>query len=81
MMLVSVLFTFDGDVDDECGLESVRFNSEHDHAGMADKADGTVVLALPEVTFLWYRYDEQLCPLLHPFPCLPNLQACCCHLL
>ena len=31
------------------GLESV----EHDLAGMADQADGTIVLTLLEVAFLW----------------------------
>ena len=34
-------------------LESVEDNSEHDPAGMADLADGTIVLALLEVAFLW----------------------------
>ena len=35
------------------GLESVEDNSEHDLAGMADQADGTIVLTLLEVAFLW----------------------------
>ena len=34
-------------------LESVEDNSEHDLAGMADYADGTLVLTLLEVAFLW----------------------------
>ena len=34
------------------GLESVEDKSEHDLAGMADRADGTIVLTLPEVAFL-----------------------------
>ena len=35
------------------GLESVEDSAEHDLAGMADKADGTIVLTLLEVAFLW----------------------------
>ena len=35
------------------GLESVEDNLEHDHTGMADQADGTIVLTLGEVAFLW----------------------------
>ena len=43
------------------GLESVEDNSEHDLVGMADEADGTIVLTadgtigltLLEVSFLW----------------------------
>ena len=35
------------------GLESVEDNLEHDLAGMADKADGTIFLTLLEVAFLW----------------------------
>ena len=35
------------------GLESVEDDSEHDLAGMANKADGTIVLTLLEVAFLW----------------------------
>ena len=34
------------------GLESVGENSEHDLAGMTDKADYTIVLTLTEVDFL-----------------------------
>ena len=52
-------------------LELVEDNSEHDLAGMADWADGMIVLTLLEVAFLWQRYDELLCPLLQPFLCLP----------
>ena len=46
------------------GLESVEVNSEHDHAEMADQANGTIVLTLLEVTFLWQKYDKRVCPLL-----------------
>ena len=35
------------------GPESVEDNSEHDLAGMADQADGTRILSLLEVAFLW----------------------------
>ena len=35
------------------GLESVKHNLEHDLAGMADQADGTIVLTLLEIAFLW----------------------------
>ena len=35
------------------GLESAEDNSKHDLAGMAHSADGTIVLTLLEVAFLW----------------------------
>ena len=35
------------------GLELVEDNSKHDLAGMADQANGTIVLTLLEVAFLW----------------------------
>ena len=35
------------------GLESVEDNSGHDLAGMAEKPDGTIVMTLLEVAFLW----------------------------
>ena len=35
------------------GLESVEDNSKHDLAGMAVLADGTIVLTLLAVAFLW----------------------------
>ena len=35
------------------GLESTEDNSEHDLACMGDEADGTIVLTLGEVAFLW----------------------------
>ena len=57
------------------GLESVEDNSELDLAGMADQADGTIVLTLLSVAFLWYRYDERLYPLVRPFLRLPGLLA------
>ena len=35
------------------GLKSVEDNSEYDLAGMANKADGRIVLTLLEVVSLW----------------------------
>ena len=33
-------------------LESAEYNSEHDLVGMADQADGTIVLPLLQIAFL-----------------------------
>ena len=35
------------------GFQSVENNSEQDLCGMADQTDGTIVLTLLEVAFLW----------------------------
>ena len=42
---------------------------------MADKADGSVVLAQLKVAFLWECDNEGLSPCGWPFSCLPNLVA------
>ena len=44
---------------------------------MADKADGSVVLAQLKVAFLWECDNYGLSPCGRPFSCLPNFVADC----
>ena len=44
---------------------------------MADKADGSVVLAQLQIAFLWECDNKGLSPCGRPFSCLPNLVADC----
>ena len=44
---------------------------------MADKVDGSVVLAQLQVAFLWECDNKRLCPCGRPFSCLSNLVADC----
>ena len=44
---------------------------------MADKADGSVVLAQLQVAFHWECDNLGLSPCSWPFSCLPNLVADC----
>ena len=42
---------------------------------MADKVDGSIVVAHLQVAFLWECDNYRLSPCGRPFPCLPNLVA------
>ena len=44
---------------------------------MADEADRSAVLALPQVAFLGKRDDKRMGPQGWPFSCLPDLFADC----
>ena len=54
--------------------ESVSENL-HDLTRMADKSDGSIVLALLQVAFRWECDNQRLSQCGRPFPCLPNLVA------